>query len=112
MGLGEGGWGKGGGVGWGKGVGWALGPWGALGRGWGVGGGGMAGPLVPIGPIDPFKGIPIVDPHLYGSAGSHFVWQFSLHTKCGDSDTVSCILPCTDIIPGLPYQKRASCPYK
>ena len=34
---------------------------------------GVAGPLVPIGPIDLFKGIPIVDPHLYGSAGSHFV---------------------------------------
>ena len=26
-----------------------------------------------IAKIDPFKGIPIVDPHLYGSAGSHFV---------------------------------------
>ena len=33
----------------------------------------MAGPLVPIGPMDPFKGIPIVDLHLYGSAGSLFV---------------------------------------
>ena len=26
-----------------------------------------------VGPMDPFKGIPIVDPHLYGSAGSFFV---------------------------------------
>ena len=78
VGLGEGGWGKGGGVGWGKGVGWALGPWEALGGpGEGAGGlgvgEGVAGPLLPIGPIDPFKGIPTVDPHLYGSAGSHFV---------------------------------------
>ena len=74
VGLGRVGWGKGSGVGWGKGVGWALGPWGALGRGSGRSGvGGVAGPLVPIGPIDPSKGIPTVDPHLYGSAGSHFV---------------------------------------
>ena len=38
------------------------GPWGALGEawggGWGVGSGvGVAGPLVPIGPIDPLKRI-------------------------------------------------------
>ena len=76
--LGKGGWGKGAGVGWGKGVGWALGPWrgpgGPWGGGWGVGGGrGVAGPLVPIGLMDPFKGLPVVDPHLYGSAGSHFL---------------------------------------
>ena len=73
-------WGKGGGVGWGKGVGWALGPWEALWAPWGevwwVGG--VAGPLVSIDPIDPFKGIPTVDPHLYGSAGSHFVWRISV----------------------------------
>ena len=48
MGLGEGGWGKGGGVGWRKGVGWALGPWGTLGGGpgervEGVGGEGASG---------------------------------------------------------------------
>ena len=67
--------GGGGGVGPG-----ALGrPGRALGRGsGGAGWGRVAGPLVPIGPIDPFKGIPIVDPHLYGSAGSHFVPVFPL----------------------------------
>ena len=60
--------GEGGGVGPG-----ALGgPGRALGRGSGGSGVGVAGPLVPIGPIDPFKWIPNVDPHLYGSAGSHF----------------------------------------
>ena len=64
--------GEGGGVGPG-----ALGsPGGALGRG--LGWGRVARPLVPIGPIDPFKGIPVVDPHLYGSTGYHFVASVAL----------------------------------
>ena len=46
----------------------------------------MAGPLIPIGLIDPFKGIPIVDPHLYGSAGSHFVLPSLIHLQISDSD--------------------------
>ena len=75
VGLGRVGWGKG--VGWGGGRGWG-GPWGP-GEGFGGSGwGGMAGPLVPFGPMDPFKGILIVGPHLYGSAGSHFVCAFEL----------------------------------
>ena len=57
MGLGEGGWGKGGGVGWGKGVGWALGPWGALGRGLGgLGGWGGGWTPVPMDPVYPYRG--------------------------------------------------------
>ena len=95
MGLGEGGWGKGGGVGWGGGRGWG-GPWGPGGPlggpGEGVGGLGVGGDdrtPGPYGPIDPFKGIPIVDPHLYGSAESHFVVKKRNFAAAGNSQLLT-----------------------
>ena len=56
---------RGGGVGWGKGGGVGPGALGGPGEGFGGLGWGVVGPLVPIGPTDPFKGVHIVDPHLY-----------------------------------------------